>query len=284
MIDAVCPLPSKYGDLFLRDGERDCYLMPWIEETVPDSDLTERYSRLFVRAGQLHHQTMKKEKDSASLFQTAGQLAGARKAEWESFLSQAEHHVYPSPFEQAVLNTAPGYLRPMEQSGIFFSGGLQSNDAKQQSPGVREALCHGRLSPLHLLVSGEQSYLTNFEYCHEDFFIIETAALFDQANVMLPADRGLWDRLIRAYVTACPLTEQEEAFLFHYLLIPAKPVDLFREYVTDHGKSELWFIRQWSRFTKARGNLLSCLSDYLNEKRQKKEEKEQREKADTKTD
>lgn len=282
-IDAVCPLPSKYGDLFLHDGEGDAYLIPWIEETIPESDLTERYRRLFVKAGQLHRQTMKEKKDPSSLFRTAGQLAGVRKAEWEQFLSGAEHHVYPSPFEQVVLNTAPGYLAPMEQSGVFFSSEPEKDD-DGQSIGLRRALCHGRLSPLHLLAAGERSYLTNFENCHEDFFIIETAALFDQANVMLPADRGLWNNLIRSYVTACPLTDQEDAFLFHYLLTPAVPVDLFRKYVTNHEKSELWFIRKWNRFTKARGNLLSCLGDYVNEKRRKKEEKEQSEKAETKAD
>jgi hypothetical protein len=282
-IDAVCPLPSKYGDLFLHDGESDCYLMPWIEETVPESDLTERYRRLFVKAGQLHRQTMKGKEDPAALFRTAGQLAGVRKAEWEQFLSGAEHHVYPSPFEQVVLNTAPGYLTPMEQSGVFFFGGPEKDEAGHIT-GLRRALCHGRLNPLHLLAAGEQSYLTNFENCHEDFFIIETAALFDQANVMLTADRGLWHSLIRSYVTACPLTDQEDAFLFHYLLTPAVPVDLFREYVTNHGKSELWFIRKWNRFTKARGNLLSCLSDYVNEKRRKKAAKEQGEKTGMKAD
>jgi hypothetical protein len=281
VIDAVCPLPSKYGDLFVRDGEDDCYLMPWIEETIPESDLTERYRRLFVRAGQLHHQTMKEEIDAGSLFQTAGQLAGAVKAEWEQFLNRAEHHVYPSPFEQVVLNSAPGYLGPMEQGGIFFSGGPDKNE-DGSSKGLRQALCHGRLSPLHLLAAGEQSYLTNFESCRNDFFIIETAALFDQANMMLPADRGLWNNLIRSYFTACPLTNLEEAFLFHYLLSPVKPVDLFREYAAVHEKSELWFIRNWIRFSRARGTLLSCLRDYLDAKK-KKEEKEQNKEAGTET-
>lgn len=274
VIDAVPPLPSKYGDLIITGEDQCSYLMPWFEETIPESDVVERYRRLFVKAGQMHRQTMQAEGNTDTLFKMALQTVMAGKMQWEQFLNTAEHHVYPSPFEQTVLNSAGSYLGALEQSNAFFSKGPEK-DEDGGNKGFRRALCHGRLSPLHLLIAGERSCLTNFEECRDDFFIIETAALVEQANVMLPADSSLWDELLRSYVAACPVTDEELAFLYHSLLCPRTTIDLLAQYTPDHTENELSFIRRWVRFAKAQGNLLRCFQHYLEERKKKESAKEE---------
>ncbi|WP_239984895.1 spore coat protein YsxE [Sporolactobacillus pectinivorans] len=276
VFDAVCPLPSKYGDLIIT-GEDTCYyILPWVEETVPESDTVERYRRLFVKAGQMHRQTMQAESSADALFKTALQVVTARKMEWEQFLNRAEHHIYPSPFEQIVLNSAGSYLGSLEQAAAYFSKGPE-NDENGKGKGLRRALCHGRLSPLHLLIAGERSCLTNFEECRDDFFIIETAMMVEQANMILPADGQLWDGLLRSYIDVCPLTDQETAFLFHFLLCPRVPADLMGRYTSEHSEDELWFIRRWTDFSKAQGNLLHCFQLYLKEKKEKESSDQEKE-------
>ncbi|MCI1856668.1 MAG: spore coat protein YsxE [Sporolactobacillus sp.] len=267
VIDAVTPLPSKYGDLVVSDEQSDSYLLPWIDETVEEEDLPERYRRLFLKAGQLHRGTLREEEDAAKLYASAARSASYGKTVWEHFLDRAEHHTYPSPFEQAVLNTAAGYLGPLEQSIMFFSRGPS---AEKESGGLRRALCHGRLSPLHLLIAGERAALTNFESCGEDFFIIETTALVEQASVMLEADAALWHELIRLYLSACPLTAAEEAFLRHRLLAPRAPVDLLDHYLRGRSDDEMAFLRRWRYLGRRHTNAVAGIRQFFEAKDKKK--------------
>ncbi|MFT8391213.1 MAG: spore coat protein YsxE, partial [Sporolactobacillus sp.] len=225
-IDALTPLPSKYGDLVIQgDGDIGHYLLPWFEETVPSSDLLTRYSRLFLKAGQMHHQTMKGDDDPEPLYQSMLQFLGYRQSIWENFVLQAEHHVYPSPFEQLVLSSAGGYLTNIQRSLTYFQDALK-NEEETENPakkGLRRALCHGRLNPLHLVIENEKCYLINFEECSYGLFIIEAAALFEQASAVLTRPHLPWKEWVASYLHACPLTENETAFLFHYIICPRIP-------------------------------------------------------------
>ncbi|GGL41316.1 spore coat protein YsxE [Sporolactobacillus putidus] len=271
IIDAVGPLPSKYGDLVVRGEENSYYLMPWFEETVPDSDLSERYRHLFVRSAQLHRQTLQEEKDASDLFATAAQMVGARQIEWERFLNRAEHRVYPSPFEQCILSFTADGLNNMQRAFAYFSKGQEKNEDGSGKK-LRRALCHGRLSPLHLLIEGEKSFLCNFEESEEDFFIIETAALFEQASVMLSPAGESWNRLLHSYFSECPLNEEESEFLFHLLLCPKAPLDLIGEYEENRGHSEQWYTKRWMRLSRAYTEMTGQLQQLLDQKKKKEEE------------
>lgn len=282
-IDAVCPLPSKYGDLVIR-GERTCfYLMPWFEETISESDLDERYQRLFVQAGRLHRQTLQDGENDDKLRERIVGILSTRKYQWERFLNIAEHREYPSPFEQSVLMSAGTYLTDIQNALLFFSQN-QSEDENQQAGGVRRALCHGRLSPLHLLIENEQCCLTNFEECREDFFIFETAALIEQACVMCRKPRIPWAEWLDAYISACPLHEVEMAFLFHLLLCPKAPIELITLYTSASdghtGHSEQWFVKRWRHIDRGHRDLVNYFTDYL-EMERKKKEGEQKKKEET---
>lgn len=276
IIDAVNPLPSKYGDLVIQGEEKSYYLMPWFEETVPDSDLGERYRHLFVRAAQLHRQTVQEGKDASDLYRTTAQLVGSRQFEWERFLNKAEHQIYPSPFEQSVLSSAAESLGSMQQASAYFSRG-EEKDEDGSGKMLRRALCHGRLSPLHLLIEGERSVLSNFEESEEDFFIIETAALFEQASVMLPAGGTSWDGMLRSYLSECPLSEEESAFLYHLLLCPRSQLDLIVQYRRDREQSELWFTKQWMKLNRAHERMIGSLQLFFEQKKKKEEEQKEEE-------
>ncbi|WP_332238600.1 spore coat protein YsxE [Sporolactobacillus sp. KGMB 08714] len=274
IIDAVGPLPSKYGDLVIRGEENSFYLMPWFEETVSDSDLPERYRHLFVRAAQLHRQTLQEEKEAADLFAAAAQTVGAGQVQWERFLNKAEHHVYPSPFEQCVLNFAAAGLNNMQRAFDYFSKGQEKNEDGSGKK-LRRALCHGRLSPLHLLIEGEKSFLCNFEECEEDFFIVETAALFEQTSVMLSPAGESWDRLLRSYFSECPLNGEEPDFLFHSLLCPRAPLALIGEYQENRDHSEQWYTKRWMRLSRAYMEMIGRLQKFLDQKKEEETAKEE---------
>ncbi|RYL93870.1 spore coat protein YsxE [Sporolactobacillus sp. THM7-4] len=277
VIDSACPLPSKYGDLVVKWDENSYYLMPWFEETVPESDLRERYQRLFLKAGQLHRQTMQKEADASSLYGSAVQMLRAQQSYWERFFNTAEHRVYPSPFEQIVLGYAPSALGYLQRALVFFSQNVSKQREGESGRVLRRALCHGRLSPLHIMIENEKSFLINFEESKEDFYILETAALFQQASVMLPPDGTEWDRLFRDYFSSCPASDEEASFLFHFLLCPRSLSHLINQYEGKRENSELWFTKRFIRLARGHDQLIRELEKYFDDQKQQKEEQEKEE-------
>ncbi|WP_353948079.1 spore coat protein YsxE [Sporolactobacillus sp. Y61] len=270
VIDAVTPLPSKYGDLVISGDGETCYLMPWIEETVPVTDLKERYRMLFIKAGQMHRATMRRDtQNSDDLYAQLTQIAMARKQEWEGFLNVAEHHVYPSPFEQVVFDSAGIRLSHIQQAMTFFSRG-EPKDEEGKGIGMRRALCHGRLNPRHLLIERERCLLVNLEECREDFFILETASLMEQACVMYNG-APQWEKWLHDYLTACPLREEEGIFLFHLMLCPKAPSLFFNSYLTEKKKDEPGSIRKWMRFSRNHKLMLSSLWSWLEKEKKQAE-------------
>ncbi|RYM06856.1 spore coat protein YsxE [Sporolactobacillus sp. THM7-7] len=275
VIDAVGPLPSKYGDLVVGDEAYRYYLMPWFEETVPESDLEARYRHLFHKAGELHRQTMREGKGTDGLYRSAFQMVATRYTDWEQFLNMTEHHLYPSPFEQMVMSYSGQALGLFQHALGYFSerAGL-NDDASDDRP--RRALCHGRLSPLHLLIEGEKRYLTNFEEAREDFFIIETAALMEQACSVLPPAQTPWQDLLSAYFSACPLNEAETNFLFHFLLWPRTILGLMDQY-RDKERSELWYTRRFQRLSRGHRRMINQLQTFIEQKRKEKQKSRDKE-------
>ncbi|WKB36827.1 hypothetical protein QS257_08030 [Terrilactibacillus sp. S3-3] len=140
-IDAISLLPSKYGDLVIdSDGSR-YYLTPWISETVPASDLAQRYDSLYARAAHLHRQTMGRGDNALELGQSIVSMLTAEKKDYEKFVDEAEHREYPSPLEQVFLRHAAKILANYEAAIQFF---LTTN----QKSGIRYGWGHppGNLS------------------------------------------------------------------------------------------------------------------------------------------
>lgn len=269
VIDAVCPLPSKYGDLVIWGENLSFYLMPWFHETVDDSDLPERYRHLFIKAGQLHRQTLEKEAECGALYQNMVRVLNSRQMVWENFLYRAEHQVYPSPFEQVVMKSASIYLTNMQRAKDFFS---QEKDADGKNKKMRRALCHGRLSPLHLLIEKERSCLTNFENSEDGFFVVETASLFEQASAVLSAGKTDWRGFFTSYSSACPMFDEEKEFLLHFLLFPSAHAELLGRYIQSESKSEQWFVRRWTNLCRVHQNMFTSIKQVMNEEQKKKEE------------
>ncbi|MCL1630521.1 spore coat protein YsxE [Sporolactobacillus sp. CPB3-1] len=277
VIDAVCPLPSKYGDLVIQDSGSSWYLMPWLDETVDDSDFQERYRHLFVKAGQLHMQTRGKAVDCTSLDQGMMRVLAQRQRIWELFMYQAEHHVYPSPFEQAVLSKAFIYLENMQRARNFFS--QEKNDNGKQKT-LRYALCHGRLSPLHLLIENERVRLTNFENSEDGFFIVETATLFEQASAMLEPEQANWRDFYRSYQSVCPLSSEEQAFLLHFLLFPGAHARLLDQYMhATNQVNEQWFVRQWTKLCRAHQIMYTAIKKEIDEENEIRAARQAKEKS-----
>lgn len=269
-VDALCPLPTKYGDLVIQgNGEIGYYLLPWFEQTVPESDLLQRYARLFLKTAQMHHQTLDGEDNPASLYQSMIQLLSGRQSVWETFVLAAEHHTYPSPFEQLVLSSAGGYLSNIQRALTYFQEALKvdegsekpKEDEKKRS--LRRALCHGRLNPLHLVIEDEKCFLINFENCSFGFFIIEAASLFEQASTVLAGSLVPWKEWIRVYLEACPLIEDETAFLFHFLSCSRTSVDLLENYEKESEKNELWFTKRWMAIQETQAAMMAAFQNYF---------------------
>ncbi|MFT8873057.1 MAG: spore coat protein YsxE [Sporolactobacillus sp.] len=280
MIDALCPLPSKYGDLVIEQQNGiGSYLLPWIEETVAADDLHSRYARLFLKTGQMHRQTLDGEEEAQLVYQAMAERLPDRLGIWETFVSAAEHHLYPSPFEQLVLEASGGYLTDLQRAMTFFREALQPKESDEQVDKrvLRRAFCHGRLSPLHVLIDHEKSYFINFEHSSYGPCVIEAAALFEQACAVQPADQKEWGEWINAYLSACPLNDEETAFLFHYLISPRAPTDLLAQYMNAHDESELWFTKRWMKLQRAQTAMLEAFRDYFNRKQQTNAEQEQTE-------
>ncbi|MCO7127939.1 spore coat protein YsxE [Sporolactobacillus shoreicorticis] len=276
VIDAVCPLPSKYGDLVIRGTETSYYLLPWFNETVDLSNLQERYRHLFIKTGQLHRKTLEKKADCSGLYQDMVRVLNQRQMVWEQFLYKAEHHVYPSPFEQAVLKSAFIYLENMQRSHDFFS---HDKDDEGKNKTMRRALCHGRLSPLHLLIENERSCLTNFENSEDGFFIVETAMLFEQANVMLGSEQTNWRDFYESYSSVCPLTDEEKDVLVHFLLFPSAHAELLSRYLYSGQLDEQWFVKRWTDLCQAHRNMFTSIKENMDEEQKRKEERQAKEKA-----
>ncbi|WP_028976675.1 hypothetical protein [Sporolactobacillus terrae] len=279
VIDAVCPLPTKYGDLIIRDQATSYYLMPWFQETVDASNLPERYRHLFHKAAQLHRQTMEKKQECATLYQGMVRVLGQRQMIWEHFLYTAEHHVYPSPFEQTVLQSAFIYLENMQRARDFFS---RDKDEEGKSKKMRRALCHGRLTPLHLLIENERSCLTNFENSEDGFFIVETAALFEQAAVMLERKQSDWRTFYQSYQSACPLDEEEQGFLQHFLLFPSAHADLLIRYSQSETADEQWFVSRWTRLCETHQFMYTAITKMMKEEQKRKDELRKQKEAEEK--
>lgn len=271
VIDAVCPLPSKYGDLVIRGSEVCYYLMPWFNETVDASNLTERYRHLFVKAGQLHRKTLEKDEDCSALYQSMVRVLNQRQMIWEHFLYKAEHHVYPSPFEQAVLKTAFIYLGNMQVARDFFA---KDKDDEGKNKMMRRALCHGRLSPLHLLIENERSCLTNFENSEDGFFIVETASLFEQASATLGLEPVDWRGFFQSYLSACPLNDEEKGFLTHFLLFPSAHAELLSRYVHTKESSEQWFVKRWTNLCHIHQEMFTSIKKEIEAEQKQKEERQ----------
>ncbi|MCO7175520.1 spore coat protein YsxE [Sporolactobacillus kofuensis] len=267
-IDAVCPLSSKYGDLIIRTDELCYYLMPWFRETVDASDLLERYRHLFIKAGQLHRQTLEKETECMTLYQDMVRVINQRQMVWEQFLYQAEHHVYPSPFEQMVFKSAAIYLVNMQRARDFFS---RDHDDEGKGKLMRRALCHGRLSPLHLLIQEERSALTNFENSEYGFFVVEIATLFEQSSVTLGTKKTDWKGFFRSYEAACPMSDEEHEFLLHFLLFPSAHAELLQRYMQTDQRSEQWFVSRWTKLCRVHQEMFTTIKLEIDEERKKKE-------------
>lgn len=278
-IDALSPLPSKYGDLVIQgDGDSGYYLLPWFEETVPESDLLTRYTRLFLKAGQMHQQTLRGDDNPDQLYQSMVQLLTGRQNIWERFVQEAEYHVYPSPFEQLVLSSAGGYLTNLQNALLYFQGTqkeVEEGTENAAKKGMRRALCHGRLNPLHIVIENEKCYLINFEECSYGIFIIEAASLFEQASAVLSKPHLPWKAWISSYLAACPLTDNETTFLFHYLMCPLAPINLLEKYRLQHDQSEFWFTQHWITLQRAQSEMIRAFQGYYEEKQKQSNHQEE---------
>lgn len=277
-VDAISLLPSKYGDLVIDSDGHRYYLTPWINETVPASDLGQRYDSLYARAAHLHRQTLQRGDNAAELGQSIVNMLTAEKKDYEAFADEAEHRDYPSPLEQVFLRHAAKILGNYEAAIHFFSERIK-NAESNAGGGIRRAICHGRLSPNHVLIDRERSFLINFDDARDDYFIIETAALFEQTNAIYSPSEAKWMELINIYTSICPLNEDEQPFLYYFLLCPKSLYHCTKRYRVAGERNEMTFTKKWVSLLFSYERLTRSLGRYFEAKRAEKEKAEASKKA-----
>lgn len=264
-------LPTKYGDILVNRGGSLYYLMPWIQEQEP-TRYVKAESVLDLTAN-LHFLTVKEQDYSPDMVESSQALLekrwGEQQVEFEQFASSAEHHVYQSPFELQFLSHFHQLMsRAEEAKSHLKSWKDKSLDTKQ----LRTVLCHGKLSPHHVIMTQNKPALINFERAVLDTPVRDLAIFLRRACLYLTLDADQWYRMLNSYETIFPLNDEERTLLKSYLTYPEPFYNLLNQYKHPENKmNELTFVQRFEHHL-LQFNQMNYILNYLNEQPNPNEE------------
>lgn len=230
---------TKYGDRFALDAGIPFYLTLWLDDR-PLTD-EEKAEILIKELAQLHRLTAGGQPTDS---ESAGDRFDRLLRDWmeeqrrlESFALQAEHRLYPSPFEQRFLNQFHHIMADAERASAMMNASRGADGAN------RFVLCHGQPVLSHVLETSTGPILLNFEQAVWDTPVRDIAMFFTN-NAM--AIRN-WDKLYQLYIMGNPLSIEEKKALTAWLTHPGSYPALISRYCEDPQKKEVDYIRGFER-------------------------------------
>lgn len=233
------------GQLMVEHENFVYYLMPWIpvEHYVGVS-----FQDVMTEAARLHLHTIKYKKVSENQFLS---MYHQVKTEWEkrqhdfrTFLEVCESKLYMSPYE---LFYCLHYHEISRLEGLAIEQLDKWYSLMEAERDIREALCHGYLSPDHLLKATDRSYFINFERSFFGSPVYDLAAFFLAAfyeNLNYTQEAIGW---LQEYEQQLRFFDKERVFLKFHLLQANSVHRSIRAYVSNHQIEEIEHVKRLQR-------------------------------------
>lgn len=214
------------------------YLMPWIESGQVRSD--ERFVDLMREAARIHKVTEVTGKVNHSFFQHFYEKSKSnidrRKLDYERFIEECEKKIYMSPFE---LLYSTHFVQLMRMEDFALNTLEDWYEATKEKNKDRISICHGNLSPNHLLYDESgHSYLFNFDRTFTASPIYDLLTFFRNVLYRYPQKISDATQWYREYGQHHQLTDDERLLLFYYLTQTDKIHRIIHQYQTDRSISE----------------------------------------------
>ncbi|WKB36828.1 hypothetical protein QS257_08035 [Terrilactibacillus sp. S3-3] len=103
--------------------------------------------------------------------------------------------------------------------------------------------------------------------------------MFEQTNAIYSPSESKWMEFIHTYTSICPLNEDEQPFLFYFLLCPKSLYHCTKRYRASDERNEMTFTKKWVSLLIAHERLTRSLGRYLEAKRAEKEKAEEAKKT-----
>jgi spore coat protein YsxE len=233
------------GQLMVEHQNSVYYLMPWIpiEHHVGVS-----CQDVMTEAARLHLHTISYKKISENQFLS---LYHQLKTEWEkrqhdfhTFLEACESKLYMSPYE---LFYCLHYHEILRLEGLAVERLDKWYLLMEEERDIREVLCHGYLSPDHLLKVTDRSYFINFERSFYGSPVYELTAFFRTAlyeNTSCAQEAIEW---LQVYERHLRLLDKERELLKFHLLQANSVHCSIRAYVSNHHIDEIEHVKRLQR-------------------------------------
>lgn len=214
------------------------YLMPWIENGQVRAD--ERFVDLMREVARIHKVTEVTGKANHSYFQHFYEKSKVnidkRKLDYERFIEKSEQKIYMSPFE---LLYSTHFVQLMRMENFALNNLEDWYEATKEKNKDRISICHGNLSPNHLLYDERgHSYLFNFDRTFTASPIYDLLYFFRKALYRYPQKAAEATGWYKEYSQHHQLTDDERSLLFYYLTQTDKIHRIIHQYQTDRSISE----------------------------------------------
>lgn len=244
----VVPIfPTTDGSYICRHFQYDYYVMPWLESNR--FNMREPQEDLMREAARLHTVSMTKGRVNQQYFyhfyENSKLNIEMRKLDYERFIDICEKKIYMSPFELL-------YCTYFTQFMIIEDLALRQldnwYDVVKEKKQDRAVLCHGNLSPNHLLYDENgQSYLINFDRSFIASPIYDLLSFFKKMFYQYPQTSSEASHWYAQYNRQNHLTEDERLLLCYYLCQTDHIYKQVKQYQHDSLKPEIKFVGKLQR-------------------------------------
>ncbi|MGG7176954.1 CotS family spore coat protein [Clostridium paraputrificum] len=141
--------------------------------------------------------------------------------------SWVEKYRYKNEFDELFLEVIDKYVEEIDKSKELLSFSGYSSYREEMKNIV---VCHNDLAEHNFLISEDEMYLIDFDYCSIDLRIMDLADLVLKGikNAAFDIDKAL--DVINAYDKVYPLDREEYKFLYILLLYPRDFYSIVRSY------------------------------------------------------
>lgn len=226
------------GNYLIRYNHKEYYVMPWIENN--QARYEDSYGDILKEAARLHALTEVKGPANQSNFQHFFDKSkikiDKRKLDYERFIEKCERKIYMSPFELLFCTYFMQLIRMEDEALRHLENWFEAVKEKKQD---RVAICHGNLSPGHLLYDESgHSYLINFERTYTASPIYDLHDFFKKLFYHYPQKAKLGPNLYMQYNRNNHLMEDEKLLLFYYLTQTENINQIIQRYQSHSSLSE----------------------------------------------
>ena len=237
----VVPIYLSWDGRHLQSDQSsgsEFYLMPWIESGQVRAE--ERFVDIMREAARIHKVTEVTGKVNHSYFQHFYEKSKSnidrRKLDYERFVEKSEKKIYMSPFE---LLYGTHFVQFMRMEDFALNSLEDWYEATKEKNKDRISICHGNLSPNHLLYDENgNSYLFNFDRTFTASPIYDLLNFFSKALYRYPQKVTESTAWYKEYSQHHQLTDDERLLLFYYLTQTDKIHRIIHQYQTDRSISE----------------------------------------------